>query len=387
MNNFGSLWAEIDLDKLAKNIRNIKALIDEDSLLTGVIKANGYGHGAVDIAETILENGADRLAIATVREGVELREAGFDVDILILGYTRDEDLPLVLEYDLTQTIFLLQQAEYLNKLAKEAGKIVKIHIKLDTGMSRIGFLKREDSIEDILEISKLENLEIEGIFTHFSTADSKDKTYTMKQVENFNYMVDKLEERCLQIPIKHVSNSAAIMDLPELNYDMVRAGIIQYGTYPSNEVDKSRLDLEPIMTIKTILSNVKELDEGTDIGYGRTYTTKGKEKIGTMPIGYADGFFRLLSNIGEVGIKGKRAKIAGNVCMDQTMINLEGIEDPEIADEIIIIGDGKNGPAIEEHADKIGTINYELETVVGRRIPRVYIKNGEVIKVVDYLAD
>ncbi len=383
---FGPLWAEVNLDNLIHNIKAIRSIVRDETEIMGVIKANAYGHGATTLARVLLDNGADRLAVATIREAIELRRSGINLDILVLGYTQDSDLGLVVEYKISQTIYSLKQARLLSDLARDKGETCKIHIKVDSGMSRIGYRELED-IGEILEISSLENIEIEGIFTHFATADSKDKTFTRDQYSRYMEIVQGLENKGLKIPIKHVSNSAAIMDLPEYNLDMVRAGIILYGLYPSDEVMKERLELKPVMTLKTKLSHIKIVEEGTGIGYGQTYVTKGESKIGTMPIGYADGYSRLLSNLGEVGINGHRAGILGRVCMDQTMVDLTGI-DAQVEDEVILFNDGKNNyPTIDELAKKLRTINYELATLIGRRIPRVYTLDGEVIDVVDYVLD
>lgn len=381
---YGSLWAEVNLDNLVDNYKEIRKIVRKETMIMGVIKANAYGHGAVKYAEVLIENGVDKLAVATIREGIELRNEGITKDILVLGYTQDSDLELVLKHDITQTLFNYKQAEILSKLGDKYNKPAKIHIKVDTGMSRIGYRKVEE-VDEIIKISRLENIEVEGIFTHFATADDLDKTFTHKQYEMFKKIVDKVEEKGLNIPIKHVSNSAAIMDLPEYNLDMVRAGIILYGLYPSNEVKKENLKLKPVMTLKTKISHIKTLEKNIGIGYGQTYITGDESKIATMPIGYADGFSRLLSNNGEVGLNGSRAKIVGRVCMDQTMIDVTGI-DANIEDEIVIFNDGVNNyPTIDEMATKLKTINYEIATLIGRRISRVYISKGVVVDMVDYL--
>lgn len=383
---FGPLWAEVNLNNLIHNVKSIREIVNKDTMVMGVIKANAYGHGAVKFAEVLLENGVDKLAVATIREAIELRKANIKADILVLGFTQISDLDLVLKYDITQTIYNINQAKVLSDIAKERGKTSKIHIKVDSGMSRIGYRSLED-VEEILEIGKLENIFVEGMFTHFATADSTDKTFTREQFKRYKEIVDKVEEKGLNISIKHVSNSAAIMDLPEYNLNMVRAGVILYGLYPSDEVMKENLELKPVMTLKTKVSHIKTVDENTGIGYGQTFTTDGVAKIGTMPIGYADGYSRLLSNLGEVGINGERAEIVGRICMDQTMLNLTGI-DVQLEDEVVIFNDGEYGyPTIDELAQKLKTINYELATLIGRRISRVYTFDGKVVDVVDYLID
>ena len=234
----------------------------------------------------------------------------------------------------------------------------------------------------------LPNLEIEGIFTHFAKADEVDKAYTGKQFKNYKWVIEKLKDKNIQIPIKHVSNSAATIDLPEYNLNMVRGGIMIYGLYPSDEVDKEKVSLKPAMTLKAKISHLKEVPEGTGISYGQIFVTKRKSKIATIPIGYADGFTRLLTSKAEVAIKGKRAPIVGKICMDQCMIDVTDIEDVKVGDEVVLFGDGTNGvPHIDEVAEKLGTINYEIVCMVGRRVPRVYIKDGKIIKIIDYLLD
>ncbi len=382
------VWAEINLDDLAHNIKEVRRITRKESLVTAVVKANAYGHGSIEAAKVFLENGADRLAVATLQEAIELKKAGIEVPILILGPIPSEQHFLALKWDIIETIFTYESAKKLSELAIKNKKKVKIHIKIDTGMGRIGFLPEEDSIKQIEAISKLPNLEIEGIFTHFAKADEIDKTSAKKQFERFQWVIKKLEEIGINIPIKHVSNSAATIDLPEFNLDMVRAGIMIYGLYPSNEVDKEKIDLRPAMTLKAKITNVKKVPKNTGISYGHKFITKDESIIGTIPIGYADGFTRLLSSKVEVLVKGKRVPVVGRICMDQCMLDLSDVEDVEIGDEVVIFGNGEKGvPHIDEVAEKLGTINYEIVCMVGRRVPRVYIKNGEIVKVVDYLID
>ncbi|NLW21722.1 MAG: alanine racemase [Tissierellia bacterium] len=382
------VWAEINLDNLAHNIRQVRKNTKEGVLVTAVVKANAYGHGAVRAAKTFLENGADRLAVATLSEAIELRKGNIDVPILVLGYTPISQYPQVLEFDIIQTIYNYKDAQALSQAALELGKTGTIHIKVDSGMGRIGFLPLEESVEEIIKISKLPNIEIEGIYTHFAKADEKDKSYTRLQYERFSKVVDQLEERGLSIPIKHVSNSAAIIDLPEYNLNMVRAGIMIYGFYPSDEVLKDKIDLKPAMTLKAKISNVKRVPKGTGISYGQIYVTERESKIATIPIGYADGFTRLLSTKAEAFIKGKRVPVVGRICMDQCMLDVTEVPDVKVGDEVVLFGYGEEGyPHADELAQKLGTINYEIVCMVGRRVPRVYIENGQIVEIQDYLLD
>jgi alanine racemase len=291
-----------------------------------------------------------------------------------------------MEYDLNPTIYTFSQAKTLSNHARSLERVAKIHIKLDTGLGRIGFLPRGESIEDIMKISKLPYLEIEGIFTHFAVASKRDKKYTREQFLIYNSVLEELESRGLNIPVKHVSNSAAIIDMPEYNLDMVRPGSMLYGLYPSKEVDRIRVKLRPSMTLKANISFVKTVPKETGISYGLTFKTDKQSRIGTLPIGYSDGYMRALSNKAKVGIRGKRAPVVGSICMDQCMIDISDVEEAEMRDEVILFGDGKfNTPIVEDLASWIGTSLEEIVSSVSRRVPRVYIKNGKVVDIIDYL--
>lgn len=382
------VWAEINLDNLAHNIKEVRKNTRDDAIVTAVVKANGYGHGSTDIAKTFLANGADRLAVAILTEAIELRKAGIDAPILVLGYTPNTQFDKVLEYDLMQTVYDYDDAKILSKTAVEMDKEAVIHIKIDTGMSRIGFLPNEDAVDKILKINDLENINIEGMYTHFAKADETDKEHAKGQFEKYSRVADELKSRGLDIKIKHVSNSAAIIDLKDYNLDMVRAGIMIYGFYPSNEVDKKTIELKPAMNLKARVSHVKVVPKGTGISYGQIFKTERESKIATLPIGYADGFTRLLTEKAEVYVNGKRVKVVGKICMDQCMIDVTDIEDIVVGDEVVIFGYGVEGyPHADELAEKIGTINYEIVCMVGRRIPRVYVSGGNIVKIRDYLLD
>ncbi|HEX3031134.1 MAG TPA: alanine racemase, partial [Bacillota bacterium] len=354
------VWAEIDLTALAHNVRQIRSLTAPKAKVMAVVKANAYGHGALEVAGVALANGADRLAIATLGEGIALRKAGFGVPILILGPTPPEDVGEAVRYNLTQTVFSYELAEAMSWAAVQQRKTAKVHIKLDTGMGRIGLDSNDkDTVDRILAISKLPNLEVEGIFTHFAVSDITDKSFAREQFTRFLGVTEELEKRGLPIPVRHVANSAAIIDLPETHLDMVRAGIILYGLYPSDEVNKSRIDLRPAMSLKAKVSHVKEVPPGTSISYGRTYQSSGPEIIATLPLGYADGYSRLLSNKGEVLIHGKRAPVVGRVCMDQIMVNVTHIPGVRVGDEAVLFGEQQGVHlSVDELAEKIGTINY-----------------------------
>lgn len=381
------VWAEVNLDNLAHNIKQVRNNTNKDSLIMAVVKANGYGHGAVDIARTFLENGADRLAVAILSEAVELRKADITESILVLGYTPRSQYEKLLEYNLIQTIYNYEDAKILSQKAVEFGKEVTIHIKIDSGMGRIGFLPTAESAESILNISILPNINIEGIFTHFAKADEVDKSHVRDQFNKYMEFVNYLERKGLNISIKHVSNSAGIIDLPEFNLNMVRAGIMLYGLYPSDEVNKEKIKLKPAMTLKAKISHLKIVPKGTGISYGQIFTTEGESKIGTIPIGYADGFTRLLTGKAEVYINDKRVPIVGKICMDQCMLDLTSVEDVELGDEVVIFGCEQDYPHVDELASKIGTINYEIVCMVARRVPRVYISNNKIVSIKEYLID
>lgn len=386
MQEYNRVVSEINLDAIAYNIRKIREITNKNSQIMAVVKADAYGHGAVEVSKVALYNGADALAVAITDEGIQIRENNIKVPILVLGYTPEMQLEDCVKYDLIQTVYNVEMAENISKVAKRLNKIAKIHIKVETGMGRLGFLPSEEAYDDIIKISQMENIKIDGAFTHFATADSKDKSFTYEQAELFKNFILELEKRGIDIPIKHCANSASIMDLPELCFNMVRAGIILYGMYPSDEVKKEKLDIKPVMSLKTQISYIKEEPCGVSIGYGRTFFTKRNSKVATVPVGYADGYSRALSNKGRVLVRGKYAPIVGRICMDQFMIDITDIPEASIGDEVVLIGEqGGNIVSAEEIAKLIDTINYEVVCMIGKRIPRVYIKNNTILKKISYL--
>lgn len=379
------VWAEINLDNLAHNIREVRRVVDNNSKVMAVIKADGYGHGAVSIGKVLLENGADRFAVATLSEAIQLRATFTDIEIMVLGYTPNELASDIIENNIIQTIYTKEQAEEYSKIAISLKKKVKVHIKLDTGMSRLGMVFSDETIESIIQMSKLEGLFIEGIFTHFAVADEIDKEFTYKQVEKFNHIVSKLEEQGLYIPIKHVSNSAAIIDLPEFNFDMVRAGIMLYGLYPSEYVNKNVVNLKEVMCLKAKVSQVKDLDAGCGVSYGLKYKNDEKSQVATLPIGYADGYTRMLSGKAKVMINGIKTSIIGNICMDQCIIDVTSI-DVKVGDEVVLFGgNDTNGISIDSIANSLNTINYEIVCMVDKRVPRVYKKDKKILDIKDYV--
>ena len=381
------VWAEINLDNLAHNMREIRRLADKKAMVTAVIKADGYGHGAKHITDTLLKNGADRFAVAVLDEALELRESGVEEPILVLGYTPPEKVKDIVKYDIHQAVYSYELAESISKEAVKQNKKAKIHIKIDTGMGRIGLKPDEDSVNMIKEISILPNLVMEGIFTHFAIADEKDKNYTMEQFKKFTWICKRLEEEGVKINVRHCGNSATIIDLPEMHMDMVRAGIILYGLMPSQDVELEKIDLKQVMSLKARVTHVKEIDKDESVSYGRKFIASKKSKIASLPLGYADGYTRMLSGKAEALIKGVRVPIVGRICMDQCMIDVTGIDDVKVGDEVVLFGEQKGSfISIDELAEKLGTINYEIVCMIGKRIPRVYVKDGSIINIFNYIS-
>lgn len=371
MDNRRPTWAEINLTAIQDNISSIKKLLLPKTLLMAVVKANAYGHGMVQVARAALGAGADYLGVATLDEAMALRQNQLLAPLLVLGYVPSEHFGEAVLNNIDLTIYNLESAQVLSRIASRQHKTAVMHIKIDSGMGRIGFQTNEESLDSIETISKLPSLDIKGVFTHFAVADEKDKSFTEQQFHDFTDFISKLEKRGLYIPIKHCANSAAIIDLPDMQLDMVRAGIICYGLYPSEEVIKERLPLKPALELKTQVSNVKILPTGKTISYGCTYQCPTERIVATVPIGYADGYSRLLSNRAYAVIKGKKVPQIGTICMDQCMFDVSEIENVKIGDEVILLGPGVSA---EDIGKWIGTINYEVVCMIGPRIPRFYIK-------------
>jgi len=384
----GPTWVEINLDAIVNNVKNIKKLIGEKKELMAVVKGNAYGHDILEVSSVVLNNGATRLAVARLEEGIFLRKAGITVPILILGLTLKQQAELLVTYNITPTVCEYEMIEKLSESAFKEGKIVKVHLKVDTGMGRIGICPNH-VLNFIKKLKVLKNVQIEGIFTHFSVADENDKTYTEKQFRKFMEVLTVLKKEGIRIPAKHVGNSATLLDLPHMWLDLVRPGISIYGLYPSTEVQKT-VKLIPAHSFKTRIVFLKELSTGESIGYGRTYTTKKKRTVvASLPVGYADGYNRLLSNQGEVLVRGRRFPVIGRVCMDQTMIDITNLPQVEIGDEVVLWGrQGQEEITVEEIADKIGTINYEIVHMPDKkRVPKLFIKNGRPYKIKSMLGE
>ncbi len=402
MRDYYRVWAEINLDNIYKNVESMRANVSaggDAPKLCAVIKADGYGHGAVPIAKTI-DSLVWGYAVATVDEAVQLREHGIDKPILVLGFIDEADYETCIKYQIRATLYEKAQAagmvsavrSYKEKTGDKNARF-PAHIKLDTGMGRLGFLTANEelkcrSIAEIAEVAENPELYLEGCFMHFSKADETDKTFANLQHERFMSMLAALKGQGISFDICHCDNSAGIIDLPEWHADMVRMGISLYGLYPSEEVDKSRIELYPAMSIKSRLVYVKTVPAGTPVSYGGTFVTERETVIGTVPVGYADGYPRNLSNKGNVVIKGRRAPIIGRVCMDQFMVDLTDIPGTKKLDEVTLIGaDGDESISVEEAAGLAGTFNYEFVCDISKRVPRVFFRNGEKVGTKDYIHD
>lgn len=384
-----AVWAQIDLDAAAHNMRQIRKHVGPDVKIAAVVKANAYGHGSVELAKTFAENGADCFAVSSLDEAVELRRyAHIDKEIFILGHTDARRTEELLTYDIEPAVFNLKNAEFFSQEAQRLGKTLRVHIAVDTGMSRVGFQVNEFSVSEIKAIAALPNIEIRGMFTHFAVSDIKDKTFTREQYGHFRWMCKRMEEEGIHIALRHCCNSAAALELPEYYCDMVRPGIIMYGCEPSPDVDIRPYDLRPVMSLRCCIAHVKLIDAGATVSYGRHYTAPSRRKIATLPVGYADGYSRILSGKVDVLYHGHRVPQVGAICMDQCMIDVSGEANVHAGDEVVLFGrQGDSFIPIEEIAAACGTINYEIMCNISRRVPRVYMKNGKVVGREEYLFD
>ena len=374
-------YAVIDLDAIARNVRAIKAHIGPHVAIYGVVKANAYGHGAGYVAQTLIANGVQALAVGRTDEGVQLRRLGINVPILNLCYTLPGEARLTVEHDLISAVNSLEGAQALSAAGSALGKRVPVHIKVDTGMGRYGQFP-DEVLPFVRAVSALPNLTLDGIFTHFATADEADKTFAQQQFSTFKKTLGELEEAGFHFRVRHAANSAATLDMPESHLDAVRPGIILYGMYPSTQVRRN-VALTPALTLKSHLGRVRTLPAGASVGYGRSFIAQQPTSIGLVPVGYGDGFHRLHGNRGQVLINGQPAPIVGRVCMDQFMVDLSAVPNPQEGDEVVLIGRQDNAEFSAEDVARVAeTINYEVTTGLTRRIPRVYVRQGQVIDVV-----
>ncbi len=369
-------WAEINLNNLDFNIKNIKAKIGQRELI-GVIKADAYGHGSIKVAEVLRENGCKTFAVATLHEAITLREAGAKEEIIILGLTPSIYADTLVTYDLTPVVCDYENAAAIDAQARAAGKTIQGLIAVDTGMGRIGYLADEidEAVQDIKKIASLSNFKIKGMFSHMSTADAADKTFSHLQEEKYNKFYKAVVSAGIDIPMRTLANSASIMELPTVHFDACRPGIILYGCYPSDEVDINKLAIKPVMSVKANIIHLKDVPEGFSVGYGRKFISERPSKIATLALGYADGYPRPYSQYAKVLVNGCVAPVAGNICMDQCMVDVTDVPDVKVGDEVIIMGsDGKNTISAEDIAKATGTISYEIVCAFGQRLPKVYVK-------------
>jgi len=377
--------AEIDLSALAHNYRELRRVAAPTADIMAVVKADGYGHGASQVARVALGCGARFLAVARFDEAVRLRQAGIDAPILLFGYSLPVYVTYLAEHNIRVAINSPAAARMLSDEAVRSGKTLNAHVKIDTGMGRLGLLADgltvdpetgrdvAGAVKDVLAIASLPHIEVEGIFTHFANGDAGDKTHTLGQFALFATLLDALEEQGFRPRFRHAANSAATIELPETHLDLVRPGVSQYGLWPSGEVDKHLIDLKPVMTIKSTVIQVKEVGPGFAVSYGSTHVTSGPTRIATIPIGYADGFDRVLSSTGQMLVKGVRAPIIGRVCMDLTMIDVGHIPDVALEDEVVILGrQGNQEITADEIAGHVGTINYEIVSSLTSRVSKIY---------------
>jgi alanine racemase len=375
------VWAEIDLNAIAHNVREIRRITSPQANLLVAVKANAYGHGIIEVARQALKSGADALGVARISEGIRLRKAGVDAPVLVFGYTPPSEAIRLYQNDLIQTVCSYETAHALSDTAASLDVKINIHLKVDSGMGRLGLLPdsrraapSNSAVEEVQSIAGLSNLKLNGIFTHFATADWSDKTYAEKQFQIFSNFLDQLQKAGVKFSVRHAANSGAIIDMPQTHLDMVRAGISMYGLYPSDEIDKSRIKLLPAMSLKARIIHLKKVPAGFMVSYGITHETKKPTTIATIPVGYGDGLSRLMSSNGHMLVNGQRAPIIGRVCMDLTMLDVGHIPEAKIEDEVVVFGkQGNTSISADEIAERTGTINYEVVTRISNRVLRVYV--------------
>ncbi|MGF0034509.1 alanine racemase [Bariatricus sp. SGI.154] len=386
MKQYTRICARIDLDAIEYNVEMMKKNMEDGTKMLAVIKSDGYGHGAMQVARFLLpKEYIWGYAIATLDYAVVMKRQGITKPILVLGCIFPGQYQDMLDYEIRMTVYTTEMAKEVSDLAVSMGKKAYIHVKLDTGMSRLGFPINEESADEIETISKMPNLVMEGMYTHFAKADEEDKAFTNYQLNQYLWMKKELKDRGVTFSYYHCSNSAGIIDVKDAHLDLVRAGIATYGLYPSEEVKKDNVPLRPAMELISHVAHVKWVEEGTPVSYGGTYVTDKKTRIATVPIGYGDGYPRSLSNKGYVLIHGKRANVIGRVCMDQMMVDVTDIDDVKFGDKVTLVGtDGDENLPVEVLSELSGRFNYEFVCALGKRIPREYIRHGKVVEQVDY---
>lgn len=388
MKKYSRVMARIDLDAIAYNMEQMHRNIDAKTKMIGVVKTDGYGHGAIPVARMLeAYEYVWGFATATLDEAVLLRKNGIRKPILVLGCIFPDQFEEMLKHEIRMTVYQEEQMQELSDLAVQLDRQAYFHVKLETGMSRLGFAPTDESVEAIKRIIALPHMEAEGIFTHFAKADEADKTYTKQQLAIFHKMTSKLKESGVRFDYEHCSNSAGIIDVREANCDLVRAGIAIYGLYPSQEVSKKEVELKPALSLISHVEYVKTISAGTSVSYGGTFVAEKEMKIATIPVGYGDGYPRSLSNKAHVLIHGKRAPIIGRVCMDQFMVDVTGIDEVKFGDQAVLIGrDGEETITVDQLSELADRFNYEFICDLGKRIPRVYYRDGKIVEQIDYFA-
>lgn len=367
-------WAEVDLSAIRHNINEVKKRAQSKEIF-GIVKADGYGCGAVEVSQVLLAEGVSALGVAALSEAVALRQGGITCPIIMLGITPAFYHDVLFDYDLLPVMVSYEESKLLSDMAVSLGRTIEIFIAVETGMGRIGMLPDTESVGEVVRISKLPNIRIKGLFSHFATADEKDKAYSQSQIQKFEAFQNDVAKAGVELPYRTLANSAAVMELPQAHYNAVRPGIVLYGQYPSNEVDRSILDLRPAMTLKANIVFLKKVPAGFSVSYGRKFITEKESVIATLPLGYADGYPRFLSGKGRVLVRGEYAPVVGNICMDQCMIDVTHIPGVKLYDEVVLMGSqGEKSISADEIGEKTGTINYEIYTRIGKRIPRVYLE-------------
>lgn len=388
--NYQRVCAVIDLDAVCHNMEHMHRNLSEGTQIIGVIKTDGYGHGAIQIGRELEKlDYVFGYAVATAEEALILRHANLQKPILILGYTFPYSYEDLIRHDIRPAVFREDTVDELSECARKIGKSVRVHVKVDTGMTRVGIKPDDSGIAFVDKVMHAEGVELEGMFTHFARADETDKSAARKQLNTMRDFMSRAEKELgCRVPVRHCSNSAGIVELPEANMDVVRAGITLYGLWPSEQVSRDIVELKPVLSLKSHIVYIKEVDEGVPVSYGGTYVTPKKMRVATIPVGYGDGYPRGLSNKGYVLIRGRKAPILGRVCMDQFMVSLDEIPEAAEGDEVTLIGtDGEQQITMEELGEISGRFNYELACDLGKRIPRVYMKNGKVTATKDYYED
>ncbi|NOU92984.1 alanine racemase [Paenibacillus sp. LMG 31456] len=376
---------EISLDALRTNLNGFRRVLPAHVKMMAVVKADAYGHGAVEVSREALRCGVEYIAVAFLDEGLELRQAGITAPILVLGYTPPEGLEAAWEYDITVNVYSHEVLDAFERLELRE-KPLMIHVKIDSGMNRLGLTTEAEAIALINRALEIPGLNIEGLFTHYACADETDKAYTIEQYQRFDRVVQYFRDRGIEFAYVHAGNSAAAIDSPELTYNMVRLGISMYGMYPSEEVNHELIELQPVLSIKSGVVMVKSIPPDSGISYGTIYRTTEEETIATLPIGYADGYSRMLTGKAQVLVKGVRVPVVGRICMDQCMLNVTGLGDIDSQEEVVILGiQGEERITAEEHAAWLGTVNYEITCMISHRVPRVYIRDGVVVSTVNPL--